>query len=364
MNKLSKQRIIELLNKDITPSRIPARIVSLFLKQLSLLLNSGISLDESLMIIKNQNMDRKLTKSLDNILGHLDKGFNAYEAFYKERKAFSPMLIAFIKSGDESGRLADILSEYSDYLLVDSKNKSQIRQAFIYPAILLFVTIIVVVLIVSLVIPSFSESFANYNMALPLMTRILLAISSFFMNYGLVFLLMIFALVLGYLYLYNSKDYRLRIDSFNFKYLPLKKFRMLRVEYELSSLLYILRSGDINIISSIEIIRQAFLNTYIKRKLILIEKDLLDGRSLSYAFKGAGIFSKLLISMIEVGENSGDMVASLKKTSEYFSNEYIYRLKKLSRLAEPVLILIMSIIVAFVVFSVTIPMFDSVNYLY
>lgn len=364
MNKFSKQRIIELLNKDIIPSRIPARIVSLFLKQLSLLLNSGISLDKSLMIIKNQNMDKKLTKSIENILEYLDRGYNAYESFYKERKSFNPMLIAFIKSGDESGRLADILSDYSDYLLVDSKNKSQIRQAFIYPAILLFVTIIVVALIVTLVIPSFSESFESYNMTLPLITRILLAISSFFMNYGLVVLLMLLDLILLYIYLHNSKAYRLRIDTFNFKHLPLKKFRLLSIEYELSSLLYILRSGDINIINTIKIIREAFSNTYIKRIFILIEKDLLDGISLSLAFKRAGIFSKLLTSMIEVGEESGSFVTSLKKTSEYFSNEYIYRLKKLSRLAEPVLILIMSLIVAFVVFSVTIPMFDSVNYLY
>lgn len=364
MNKIDLKSLGEILNKDIGPGRIPARTVSLFLKQYSLLLSSGISLDESLSIIKDQNMDKKLTKALSNILISLNSGLSAYESFKRESRYFTPMLIAFIKSGDEGGNMAEILGEFSDYLSNDSKNKSQIRQAFIYPIILLLVTITVVGLIVTLVMPTFTESFASYEMDLPLSTRMLLAISAFFSEYGFVVFLIILALVLVYIYLYNSKAYRLKVDTYNFKLLPFKRFRKLAMDYQISSLLYILRRGDIDIISSIGIIRESFTNTYIKKKFILIQKDLLDGLSLSYAFKRAGIFSNLLVSMIEVGEDSGYLVEALKKTSDYFANEYIYRLKKISTMAEPVLILIMALIVGFVVFSVTIPMFDSVNYLY
>ncbi len=364
MNKINLKSLGEILNKDIGPGRIPARTVSLFLKQLSLLLSSGISLDESLSIIKDQNMDKRLTKALSNILVNLNRGLSAYDSFKSESRYFNPMLIAFIKSGDEGGNMAEILGEFSDYLSNDSKNKSQIRQAFIYPIILMLVTIAVVGLIVTLVMPTFTESFASYEMVLPLSTRMLLAISAFFSEYGFIVLLLILALVLIYIYLYNSKAYRLKVDTYNFKLLPFKRFRKLSMDYQISSLLYILRKGDIDIISSIGIIRESFANTFIKKKLILIQKDLLDGLSLSYAFKRAGIFSNLLISMIEVGEDSGYLVEALEKTSEYFANEYIYRLKKISTMAEPVLILIMALIVGFVVFSVTIPMFDSVNYLY
>ncbi|WP_306484048.1 type II secretion system F family protein [Anaerococcus sp.] len=352
------------MNKDISLGRIPARIVSLFLSELSLLLSSGISLDESLCIIRGQKIDKKLTKAISNILVNLNKGLSAYESFNREVRYFSPMLIAFIKSGDESGNMAEILGEFSAYLSNDSKNKAKIRQAFIYPIILLLVTITVVGLIVTLVMPTFTESFASYEMVLPLSTRMLLAISAFFSEYGFIVIIVFLTIILLYLFMYNSKSYRLKLDTYNFKHLPLKRFRKLTMDYQISSLLYILRSGDIDIISSIGIIRESFTNTFIKKKLILIQKDLLDGLSLSDAFKRAGIFSNLLVSMIEVGEDSGFLVESLKKTSEYFANEYIYRLKKISTAIEPVLILIMAFIVGFVVFSVTIPMFDSVNYLY
>lgn len=364
MNKINLKSLGGILNKDISPGRIPARIVSLFLNELSLLLSSGISLDESLCIIRDQKINNKLTKALSNILVNLNAGLSAYESFNRENRYFSPMLIAFIKSGDESGNMAEILGEFSDYLSNDSKNKAKIRQAFIYPIILLLVTITVVGLIVTLVMPTFTESFASYDMELPLSTRILLAISAFFSENGFIVLIVVLTIILLYLFMYNSKSYRLKLDTYNFKYLPLKRFRKLSMDYQVSSLLYILRSGDIDIISSIGIIRESFANTFIKKKLILIQKDLLDGLSLSYAFKRAGIFSNLLVSMIEVGEDSGYLVEALKKTSDYFANEYIYRLKKISTMAEPVLILIMALIVGFVVFSVTIPMFDSVNYLY
>ncbi len=361
---LSFERIRSFMTRDIFPTRISSRITSLFLKQLSLLLNSGISLDRSLEIIKEQNIDKHLTTSITRILRNLDEGKSSYEAFYMEKDHFNPMLISFIKSGDESGKLSQVLDEFSEFMFTTSKNKEKIRQAFIYPIILLIVTIVVVGLIVSLVMPTFIETFRESNMTLPIYTKILIGISEFFSRYwSLVLALIItFFVVMGIFY--RKKDYRLSIDRSLFNRLPLKRFRMLNVEYKLTSLLYILRSGDIDIIKSIDIISDAYTNTYIQKKFYYIKKDLMDGLSLMEAFKNSGIFSSLLISMLEVGEASSRLEESLKQAAEYYSNEYIFKLKKFSRLAEPVLILIMAFVVGFVVFSVTIPMFDSVNNLY
>lgn len=364
MNKGSFKRISDFLNRDIFPTRISSRILSLFLKQLSLLLNSGISLDNALSIIIGQNIDKKLTKSLRKVLDNLNNGLNAYESFYIEKESFDPLLISFIKSGDESGRLGDVLDEFSDFLFVTSNNKSKIREAFIYPITLLIVTVIVIGLIINLVMPTFIASFEDANMVLPLSTRILISISDFFSEYWILILAMIVTTFLMLALFYRKDDYRLAIDYALFKYLPLKRFRMLNVEYKLTSLLYILKNGGIDIIKSMDIISASYRNTYIQEKFYYIKKDLLEGRNLSECFDRSEIFSNMLVSMLEIGETSGKLEESLKKASEYYSNEYIYKLKKFSKLAEPILILIMAFIVGFVVFSVTIPMFDSVNSLY
>ncbi|MDY2918644.1 MAG: type II secretion system F family protein [Anaerococcus sp.] len=363
MNKIDFARIRDFLNKDIGPSKISPRIMTLFLKQLSLLLNSGLSLDKALIIIRDQKLDKKLTKSLEGVLYQLDQGYSAYEAFRKEEKVFGPMLIAFIKSGDESGKLADILEEYARYVDFDSKNKNQIKQALIYPIILLLVTIFVVAIIMTVVMPTFVSTFESYGVDLPITTRILIGISEAFRDYGLGFLLFILLALLGFLFLYRIASFRFRVDTLIFKYMPFKKLRSLNIEYQISSLLYILRSGDINLIECMDIIKAAFKNTYLKIQFDYIKEDLTKGLSLSKSFDMRGIFSRLLVSMVEVGEESSNLEESLDKASAYYANEYIYRLVGVSRLAEPVMILIMALIVGFVVFSVAIPMFDSVNYI-
>lgn len=361
MSGFNSKKLKEILNKDIGNLKINSNILALFLKQLSLLLDSSVSLYDSLEIIISQGLDKKLNKSLANIKAKLKEGYQAYEAFKFEEKAMGPLLIAFIKSGDESGNLSYILDELSKYLTEESKNKSQIKQAFIYPIILLIVTLIVIIIMTTRVLPTFISVFEKSQKKLPLSTRLLLSISEFLTNNGLNLILILVLVFLLILYLRSKKDYRLKIDKAIFDFPLFKKFRMLNIEYQITSLLYILKRGDVAIIDCMDIIKNSFKNVYIKEKFENIEKSLKHGLSLSDSMKEEMIFTNLLISMVKIGEDSGDMATSLEKASSYYANEYIYRLKRISALAEPVLILIMAMVVAFVVFSVAIPMFDSVN---
>ena len=352
---------MEVLNKDIGPTKIDSRILSLFLKQLSLLLSSGVALDESLMIIENQKIDKKLTKALANINSDLSKGLSVYQAFLNNKSYFNPMILAFIKSGDKSGRLAEVLDNLSNYIYEDSKNKSAMKQALTYPIILLVVTIAIVNIIVTFVLPTFIGVFETSGQSLPLSTKILLSIGNFIDEYGGVIVLIALALIISYIILRRDRDIRLKIDRFNFLHLPFKKYRILSLEYQFTSLLYILRMGDIDLIDSLKIIKDSFKNLYIKEIIDQIVFDLAHGRSLNESIRSKEIFSPLFTSMIKIGEDSGNMDKSLKKASEYYANDYIFRMKKLGQLAEPVMILIMSLIVGFVVFSIAIPIFDSVN---
>lgn len=361
MEELNKNHIKEVLNKDIGPTKIDSRILSLFLKQLSLLLSSGVALDESLKIIENQKIDKKLTKALSNINSDLSKGLSVYKAFLNNKSYFNPMILAFIKSGDKSGRLSEVLDNLSYYIYEDSKNKSAMKQALTYPIILLVVTIAIVAVIVSFVLPTFVGVFETSGQSLPIPTKILLSIANFFDKYGILIILVIIALIISYIILRRDKEIRLKLDRFNFLYLPFKKYRMLNLEYQFTSLLHILRMGDIELVDSMKIIKDSFKNLYIKEIIDQVVLDISHGRSLSISISSKEIFSPLFISMIKIGEDSGNMDESLKKASEYYANDYIFRMKRLGQLAEPVMILIMSLVVGFVVFSIAIPIFDSVN---
>ncbi len=361
MQSINRVRIGKFLNQEIGPKRIDQRIVSLFLKQLSLLLGSGISLDDSLRIIEKQGLDRKLSKTLSQILRDLDQGAGVTEAFDRTENSFDALTLAFIKSGDKSGKLGEILEDLSLHITEDYEKKAQIKQAFIYPIILFFVTILVVIAMMVFVLPTFVSVFEASGQNLPLSTRILIALSNFIVNRGLLVLLILLGGLLAIILLRRTYDFRLKMDEFLFKSPFFRDFRRLNMEYQIASLLAILRRGEIDIIGSMGIIKDGFKNEYIKKKLGDIIDSLVLGKNISQAFEEAGIFSNLLISMIKVGEGAGSMVQSMEKTSAYLSNEYLYRLKKISQMAEPLLILFMALVVGFVVFSVALPMFDSVN---
>ena len=184
-------KIKEYLNKDISPARISSRVMSLFLKQLSLLLNSGITIDASLKIIEEQKIDKNLSKALKSVNKDLDRGLSIYDAFTNNEKFFNPMIIAFIKSGDKSGKFSEILDELSNYIGEEDKNKSTIKQALTYPIILFTVTILIVALILNFVLPTYQNLFEESGQSLPTPTKILLDISGFIKNYGFMIFLII-----------------------------------------------------------------------------------------------------------------------------------------------------------------------------
>ena len=355
------KRIVSILNKDIGPKKIDSRDMSLFLNELSLLLNSGISLYQSLVIIKKQGTDKRVSKAIGLVIDGLDRGLDSYDAFYLARDYFSPLVLAFIKTGIKTSSLGKILKDLSDFIFEESKNKSTVKQAMTYPILVLVVSIMVIIAIIKFVMPSFVEIFESSEMILPLPTRVLLAISYFFGEYYLLIFLVISLFVLIYLLLRTDHKRKVKIDKFIFTRGPFKEINRLRVEYQLTSIYYILKSGNIETIYSFDILADSFKNTYVKERLIGVKNSVNKGLSLTKAFKEAGVFSPLLLSMVEIGEETSSLDTSIKNANDYFVNEYIYKIKRMTSLAEPVLIIIMGLLVAFVVFSVSIPMFDSIN---
>lgn len=361
MNRDNYNRIVSILNEDIGPKKIDSRAMSFFLKQLSLLLNSGISLYDSLNIIKRQGTDKKVERAINLVISGLESGLDPYDAFLKAKDYFSPLVLAFVRTGTKTGTLGKILKELSAFIFEESKNKSTIKQAMTYPILVLIVSVLVIIAILKFVMPSFIEIFNDQEMNLPLLTRILLWVSRFFSeNYILIFLVLAL-FIMVYLFLRTDFQMKLKIDKFIFGFWPLRQLNRLRIEYQFTSIYYILRSGDIGTINSFDILEDSFKNTYIKETFAGIKNEINKGLSLSSAFRKAGIFSPLLISMVEIGEETASLDECMKNANEYFANEYIFKIKKLTSLAEPVLILIMGLLVAFVVFSVSIPMFDSIN---
>ena len=354
-------KIKDLLNKDISPRKISPRLMFLFLKQLSLLLNSGISLFDSLRIIKTQKLDKRLNLALDIIIENLDMGKSPHEAFLMAEKYFTPIVIASVKSSDKTGSLSLILDDLSEFIYEDSKNKENIKEALTYPIIVLIVTIFVVGVILQYVMPTFVSVFETAEIKLPLITRFLIGFSSF-LSANFIFIILSLTLIAFLILLVRTNERKkIKMDEFFFKNGFFHKLKKLNLEYQLTSLFYILRAGGVDPLLSFEIIGDSFKNTYLKEVFDQIGRDIDRGLSQAQALSRPGVFSPLLISIFKIGEETGRLDDILKRSKDYFASEYIFRSKRLARLAEPVLIIIMSVIVFIVVIAVALPMFDAVN---
>lgn len=361
MKRVNLNKIKNLLNKDISPRKISPRLMFLFLKQLSLLLNSGISLFDSLKVIKTQNLDKRLNTALDIVIKNLNMGKSPYESFLSAEKYFTPIVIASVKSSDKTGRLSSILDDLSEFIYEDSKNRESIKEALAYPIIVLVVTILMVGLILEYVMPTFVSVFEGAEMKLPLITRLLIGFSGFLSNNFIFIILILCLIIFIILFFRTDNNKKIKMDEFVFKYGFFSKIRRLNLEYQLTSLFYILRTGGIDPILSFEIIGDSFSNSYLKEVFYQIRSDIDKGLGQAQALMRADIFSPLLLSMFMIGEKTGKLDDILKRSKDYFASEYIFRTKRLAKLAEPVLIIIMSIVVFVVVIAVALPMFDAVN---
>lgn len=348
------------LNRELNP-RISQRIIAIFLRQMSVLLRANISIDKIIDILITQNLDKKLNSMLSSIKNNLFLGDNLSLAFSKERKRLDDVTIAFIRCGEKSGNLGAVLEDLSDFKRQDNENKNKIKQAFIYPVLLLIITVVIVNIMVIFVLPNFLELFESLDTKLPLITRILIAFTHFTTSYRLIILLLLTLIIAVFIFIYHNRDYRYRVDKFLFRNILFRKFKSLYFEYKLSSLLHILTKGDVEIVESLNIIKQSFRNRYIRTAIENISVNLLNGDNLTEAFNKEDCFSKLFISMLEVGEVSGELTDVLEKTGDYYKDEYLYKLKTLSSITEPLLVIFMSLIVGFVVFSIAIPMFNSIE---
>ncbi|MCI5839600.1 MAG: type II secretion system F family protein [Peptoniphilaceae bacterium] len=358
---MNLEKIKQILNTDIRSKKISLRVVSLFLKQLSVLINSSIPVDKAVEIIYNQNIDKKLNKSLENIKNSLSKGLDIYEAFSLEEKAFGTLIISFIRSGQKSGHMGDILNDLSNFFESEYENKSKIKQAFAYPILLMIITLIVVFIILKFVFPVFINIFNQSDIVLPLPTKILLKISYFLENDLYILLVCIGFFIIAFYFFSKKENNLLKLYEILYKLPLIGNFKKTKINYQISNLMYILINGRIPIVKSVQIIGDGFNNIYMKDIFKKIENDLLMGNTISKSFSNRKFFSNLFVSMLDVGEKTGSLIETMKKTSEYYVKEYIFKLKKLSEISEPILIIIMSIVVGFVVFSIAIPMFDSIN---
>lgn len=325
----------------------------LLFKQLSLLIESGINVEKSFDILSSQFKKDK-SRVLKGVLENLRSGM-ALSTSIEISKAFPNLVAKMVYVGENTSSLDKIFANLSNYYFKSRDNRSKIINALSYPIILLITSILIINFLIINVIPSFTEIFQYNDNILPLPTRIIIALSDFiYENYIFLILFSLIILIMIY-YLYKKKP-----ENYHKILLKSNYYKMIETLNFTFNMNLLLNSG-LTVDRSLEILSSMEKNLILKDKYKNVLQKIKSGEAFWKSVKEMEIFPQILISMIRVGEESSNLKEIFKEMSKFYEDELENQNKRFLGILGPVLIIILSLFVGFIVMSIALPIFDMVN---
>ncbi|MCK4462840.1 MAG: type II secretion system F family protein [Candidatus Omnitrophica bacterium] len=333
-----------------------------FTRQLSDLLESGLTIVKALDILHNQTQNKRLKGVIFDIRDFCVDGNPLSGALARHPAIFSNLFVSMIRSGETGGALENILRRLSDFNEKQLDIQTKVRSALAYPILMSVIGIITIVVLLTFVIPKMVSMFGDLGQNLPLPTLILIGISDAIKNYWWLILSVIFVVAFIFMRLYGSREGKLAIDKFKLN-MPLfgdliKKIEIARFTRTLGTLL----QNGVPILESLHVVSATVNNAVIKRQINKASTHVRGGANLAHGLSKGPIIPPLVINMIAVGEESGQVEKSLFKIAQSYERETDAAIKTMMSLLEPILILVLGVIVGFIVISMLLPIFE-INFL-
>lgn len=330
----------------------------LFSRQMYSLTKAGVPLIRAINSLADTSRNLALKQALIGIARKLESGQSLSQAMSQYRQVFPVLLISIVSVGETTGGLEQAFQQIGHYLEREKETQSRVKSALRYPTMVLFAISVAMVIVNIYVIPAFKGVFDKMGTELPWQTRLLMGISDFMVHYWphlLGGLLIIALLVSKYL---SSKDGRLQWHKVLLK-LPVIGSIIERATMERFSRSFamILNAG-VPLIQGISIVAQAVGNDYIGSMLHKMQIGIEKGDSISRMARSIGLFPPLVIQMIMVGEESGNIADMLEEVADFYEGEIDVELKNLSSAIEPFLIVIIGVMVLGLALGIFLPMWD------
>jgi len=338
--------------------RVNLKELAIFTRQASAMLAAGVSIVDVLGDLSSQTSNRYFAFILQGIKRNIQEGNNFSSSLSKYPKVFSPLYVALVRAGEESGNLAEVLAEIASNLEDQLVLRSKVRQALSYPSVVFVFFLAVVSFVFLFLLPKFREIFQSFGAKLPRFTLIILGISQFLIT-ALPFILLFLFIIFITLFLFNkTPSGREKIDRLKLKF-PLFGPLMLKVSLaRFSNSFATLLAGGVPIVSALEIVSKTSGNRVIENTILKVREGVLKGSLVGAEMRRYRIFPVLLTRMVAVGEETGRMEEMLQRTSKFFRDEVDATLNILSSIIEPVLIVGLGVIVGTVVIAIYLPIFN------
>jgi len=337
---------------------VRSREVIDFSNQLATLVESGISLVTSLELLGGKNARKPLKKIIAGLVEEIRGGGSLSQAFSRYPKAFPNTYCQMVKASEQAGHLEAGLKQSADYLEKQAAAAQKIKRAMMYPAFVLLMAVGVSILLITVALPPLINLFNSLGAGLPWMTRLLIGVSTFFLENGLYVLGVILILILVAISLVRLPSVKLFFDRFLVKTPVVGPITVERsMEYFCRTTAMLLQAG-LRLPAIMDIIIQANRNRVIRQALIGVRDSLVQGQGLSQPMSANPVFPSLLVEMAVVGEKSGAMDATLLTLADFYEKKVGRRIDALIAMIEPALTVVVGLVVIFIALSMITPLYS------
>jgi MSHA biogenesis protein MshG len=342
----------------LTEKKPTSTDVLLFSRQMNTLLKAGVPMMSALKGLETSSENKSVARLMRELREGLESGNELSTCLAREPKVFDPFYVAMVRVGEFTGTLQEVFLRLFRHLEFEKFMRDQVRSAIRYP-IFVIITMAVAVMIVNIfVIPAFAKAYAGFKAELPAMTKGMIAFSNFTVNYWPVLLVVLVVLAFGFRWYINTRRGRFAWDEFKLK-IPIAGpiVRDATLARFARSFGLAIRSG-VPAVQALTIVAGTVDNVHVGRKIEAMREGVERGDSLRRAAAAAGIFTPIVLQMLTVGEESGELDEMMSEIGEMYERDVEYSLKNLAAQIEPVLIVALGILVLLLALGVFLPMWD------
>lgn len=371
INKLQKMQVFPIsvieanggkgLSREVSIQlfqRIGLTDIMTFSRQMSDLLRAGLPLVRCLDVIVQQTYNPKMQEVIKSLRSDVQTGMAFSDAMKKHKKAFSTLYHSMIRAGEAGGMLDSVMERLAQFLENEHETRSKIISAMTYPAFMVIVCFFVMIILFTVVVPNFQVMFSDIDMALPIATQILLAMSELI---GSWWWALCIAAIAGFIlfrkYLKTEKG-RLQFDTLILKAPLFGELVRKREIAKFSRTLGTLLGNGVAILNALAITEQVITNQVLKNDIQGFADSIKEGIKLSDRMAQSSLFPPVAINMVAVGEETGSLEITLGRVADAFESETDRVIKTITTIIEPVMIVIMAFIVGFIVFAMIMPIFQ------
>lgn len=327
-------------------------------RQLRSLTRAGVPILRGLHGLAETTSNPTLAETLRDIYRQLQSGREFNAALAMHPRVFSPIFVALVRVGENTGRLDDAFGHLAEYLEVEKQTRERIQSALRYPLVVFSAIIVALVIINIWVIPTFADAFSRYDAELPLMTRLLISTSELFVAYWPGMLMALLALLFGFRAWIRTRQGSFAWSSFMLR-APLigSIVRRAILGRFAQSMALTIRSG-VPLVQALNVVAGVVDNAYVSEKIKTMRHGIEKGDSISRTAAATGLFTPLVLQMLAVGEETGALDQLLEETALHYQAEVDFELKRLSDAIEPIMITVIGALVTVLALGVFLPLWD------